>query len=436
MRIAALLIATLFRIVVLATAGFSQNAVAQNAVPQTADKTAHAHGPQSVTVTITLDHNRIVIDLDLALPDGTMHRTHAWVDNGNPELYLSRHLATLLGLSVTCDDHACSSPSPRAIIIGGMSISLASVKEATIPLKPVNAASVMAPGMNAEMNIPSAVLRNFDVLINFPGHELTIAQSGTLKFKGVVARVIVNAENGLIEVPSQIENKKYNLGLDVGSSISFLSGEIVEKLSTVHADWPHMTGAVGPANMWGLDVEPNWKLMRLDRLQYGPLFLTGIPVVSLPQVAASFFEKRAGVATAGLLGTEALLNYRIGLDYAHSTVYFDFGRTSNFPDFDVIGLILRPDDDTGFIILGVADFDAKPSVPGVQAGDHLVAVDGTPVPGSTMGQVWLMLGGLPGQERTLTIERDKKTFTVIAKVQHFLSDATDKDQSRGKSKKK
>ena len=32
------------------------------------------------------------------------------------------------------------------------------------------------------------------------------------------------------------------------------------------------------------------------------------------------------------------MNYRVGLDYAHSTVYFDIGRTINFPDFNVVGI--------------------------------------------------------------------------------------------------
>ncbi len=67
--------------------------------------------------------------------------------------------------------------------------------------------------------------------------------------------------------------------------------------------------------------------------------------------------------TAGLLGAQALLNYRVGIDYAHSTVYFDIGRIVQFPDFDVMGLILRPEDDGRFTILGVADFNGKPSVP-------------------------------------------------------------------------
>lgn len=198
-----------------------------------------------------------------------------------------------------------------------------------------------------------------------------------------------------------------------------------------------MTGAVGPANMWGLDDEPKWKLMRVDRVQYGPLFLANVAVVEFPKDRMDFFSKRAGVATAGLLGSNVLLNYRVGLDYAHSTVYFEFGRMFNFPGFDVIGLILRPEDDGRYTILGVADIDGKASVAtgpeGVQAGDHLVAVGDIPVRGSTMGQVWNILGGTPGQERKLTIERGGKQFSVGGAVQHFLAELP--DEPAGKKKK-
>jgi C-terminal processing protease CtpA/Prc len=125
-----------------------------------------------------------------------------------------------------------------------------------------------------------------------------------------------------------------------------------------------------------------------------------------------------------------LVNYRIGLDYAHSTVYFDIGRMSRFPEFDVIGLVLRPEDDGRFTIIGVADFEGKPSVGGVRAGDELLAVNDIPVPGSTMGQVWALLGGNPGQERRLTIGRAGKTFTVTAKVQHFLGALPEDDTKK------
>jgi len=401
---------------------------------------ALAQGPQkspphgtakSVTVPLALDHNRVIIDVDLTLPDGSARRVRGWVDNGNPELYISRRVATLLGLNVTCGARECWAPPPHEITIGGMRILLAAVKEAKIPLRPVAAAAVMFPGMPAEINIPSTILRDYDVLINFPNREFTIGAPGSLKFDGAKAKVLVNSENGLIQVPSQIDRKKYNLALDLGWCISFLADDLFVEFAATHPNWPPMTGAVGPANMWGLNDEPKWKLMRLDRVQFGPLFLTDVAVVDFPQDRMAFFEQRAGISTAGLIGADVLANYRVGLDYAHSTVYFDIGRLFNFPEFDVIGLTLRPEDDGRFTVLGVAGYDGKPSVAGVQAGDHLVAVDGIPVAGNTMGQVWLMLGGEPGKQRRLTIEREGKEFEVVATVRHFL-DAAEENQDRKK----
>jgi hypothetical protein len=254
----------------------------------------------------------------------------------------------------------------------------------------------------------------------------------------VKSNVIVNGGSGVIQVPSQIENKKYNLGLNLGTSISVLSAELFDKFTSAHPDWPHTTGAVGLANLWGENDEVTRKLMRVERVQFGPLYLTNVVVANYPGNFMVSSWKDAGNAAAGSLGSEALLNYRIGLDYAHSAVYFDIGRLFNSPDFNVIGLILRPEVDGRFTILAVADFDGKPSVPqvqdGVQAGDHLVAVDGIPVQESTMGQVWEMLGGLPGKERRLAMERGGRQFTVVAKVEHFLGETDKDDKPKGKSR--
>jgi hypothetical protein len=402
------------------------------------EKPAPIFEPGLVTVPAAIDHNRIVINADVQLPDGSTQRVHAWVDNGNPDLYLSRRLATLLGLAVSCNgnDQECTAPPPRAIIVGGMVIPLTGAKEAKIPLKPVNAAAVLASGMSVEINLPASVLRHYDVLVDFPGHKFSIGAPGTIQFRGPSGKVQINVESGLIQVPSQIEKGKYNLALDLGSGVSFLSGDVFDKLASAHPDWPHMTGAVGSANLWGRDEELKWKVMRMDRAQYGPLFLANLVVIEFPADAMNLLAKRAGVPTAGLIGSNSLLNYRVGIDYAHSTVYFEFGRNFNFPDFDVIGLTLRPEDDGRFTILGIAEFEGKPAVAqgpdGVQAGDHLVAVDGIPVDGSTMGQVWAMLGGTPGQDRTLTVERGGKQFTVTAKVQHFLAELPDEKENKKK----
>jgi hypothetical protein len=394
--------------------------------------------PNVVTVPATIDHNRVVIEVEVPLPDGSTERVHAWVDNGNPDLCLSRRLATALGLAVACDEHTCTAPPPGAIVIHGMTIPLAGIKQAQIPLKPADAASGVAPGLNAEITIPSTVLRHYDVLVDFPDHKFSIGAPGRVQFRGPGGKVLINGENGLIQVPTQIDKKKYNLALDLGSSISFLSAELFDKFAAAHPDWPHLTGAVGSANMWGAAEEAKWKVMRLDRVQYGPLYLTDLAFVESPQGTMDLFAKRAGVPTIGLLGSQALLNYRVGLDYAHSMVYFEIGRTYTFPDFNVVGLVLRPEEDGRFTILSIADFEGKPSVPGgpdgVQPGDHLLAVDDIPVRGSTMGQVWSMLGGTPAQERKLTVERAGKEFVVVAPVQDFLGEVPDEEQGRKKKK--
>lgn len=372
-----------------------------------------------ITVPAAIDHNRVIINAEISLPNQSSETIRAWVDNGNPDLYISRRVATLLNLPVTCGDQECTSPPPKAITVGGMTIPLSTLKEAKIPLRPVCAATVLAPGMAVEITLPASILRNYDLLIDFPEHRFSLGAPGSIHFQGSSEKVRITP-NGLIQVPSQIENKKYNLALDIGSSISFLSAELFEKIAAAHANWPRMKGAVGPANMWGADAETNWDVMRLARVQFGPLYLTDVPVVAASKPVMDFFEKRAGMPTAGLIASEMLLNYRVGLDYAHSTVYFDIGRMSRFPDFDVVGLVLRPADDGEYTVLSVVEFEGKPSVPAVQAGDHLEAVDGISVRGASMGQVWSMLGGTPGQERKLTIERSGREFVVPANVRHFL----------------
>jgi hypothetical protein len=395
--------------------------------------------PKSVTVPLKLSHNRVIIDVDLRLSDGTTQRVHAWVDNGNPDFWMSRRLA--VG-PFSCDGQLCSAAPPVEMNIGGMTIPLGGKTPGT-GIKEARVSAIdktpIAPGLEAEINVPSTILRNYDLLIDFPDHRFTIAQPGSLKFNGVNTKVIVNPQNGLIQVPSQIARKKYNLGLDVGEPISYLSEELFEKLSATHSDWPQLTGAIGPANVSGSADEPKRKLMHVDRLQYGPLFLTDVAVAEFSKYQLTLFANRGVDPTAGLVGSEALLNYRVGLDYAHSTVYFDIGRLFDAPDFDVVGLILRPEVDGRFTVLGIADFGGKPSVPqgddGIEAGDSLVAVDSIPVRGSTLGQVWSMLGGSLGTERTLTIERAGRQFTIAAQVQHFLGDAPEESHTKKRSKK-
>src|SRR5438445_234543 len=294
---------------------------------------------KAVTVPITLDHNRTIIDVYLTLPDGKTKRVRAWVDNGSAELWMTDDLAKQLGLS----------------------------------------------------------------------------------FKGVSSKLLLDSKNGLIQVPSKIEGQEFNLALDVGASITLLSGEQIAQWHKAEPSWPYMIGGVAAGNMWGSEEEARWPMLRIPSIQFGAATLSDVAAASFPDEELKWFQNRAGVATMGLVGANALLDDRVGIDYAHSTVYMERTNRNSAPDMNVVGLMLRPEADRRYTIIGVADNVGKPPVPEVKVGDVLVGVDGAPATGATMGQVWSLLGGTPGQVRTLTLEREGKRFTVDAPVRRFLA---------------
>jgi hypothetical protein len=267
-------------------------------------------------------------------------------------------------------------------------------------------------------------------LINYPDREFTIAAPGTLKFAGVKSKLLLNADNGLIQIPSKLENKSYNFGLDVGTPVSFLAGDVLAEFERSHPDWPRMTGAVGIANLWGMSDEAHAQLLKTPRLQFGPVVLTDVIFSTLPTDVMEFVQKRAGVQTAGLVGASAVLNYRVGLDYKHETLYLDLRNFYKPRDMDVVGLVLRPELDGRYTIIGVADYNGKSSVPEAQPGDILISSDAARATGATMGQVWSSLEGNPGQVRKLVLDRAGKQIVVNAVVQHFLGSSTEETKKK------
>jgi hypothetical protein len=393
--------------------------------------------PKFVTVPVTLDHNRIVIDVYLPLPDGSSKRVRARVDSGDAELMMSQRIAALFG-PVTCDGQICNAIPPREIVIGaskptvvsgvettimkgdvvtgGLKLSFRDIHSARVPGGVPN--DVMLPGMSPEINLPSTILRENDVVFDYASRQFTIGQPGSVTFKGKSSTAQINPA-GLVQISTQIEGTKYKLALDTGASVSFISSELLSKWHTTHPAWPFMTGAVGAANMFGTPEETERSVLRVPSLQCGTSTLNHVLMASFAPSLLEKFKQRAGVEAVGLLGGDVFRNYRVGIDYAHSTVYLDRASNSASTEISVVGLTLRPEPDGRYTI--VALVGSKPAVPEVKAGDALVGVDGAPVSGATMGQVWSLLGGSPGQRRSLTVEREGKRFTVDATVHSFLT---------------
>ncbi|MGA8429576.1 MAG: hypothetical protein WB729_07120 [Candidatus Sulfotelmatobacter sp.] len=392
------------------------------------------NGSAPITVPMAVDHNQPLIDVVIPRSDGSTTQVKALIDNASPDLWMSRRVAEALGSKIDCDAQICAgtltSQGP-AVYVGEMKIPLWLTSKIKIPAGDAK----IFPGTNIEITLPSTLLQNYDVLIDFPDRRFTLGQPGTIHFAGASSKVQIDRIDGAIQVPSKIENKKYYFILDVAAPISALSATLFEQLSAAHPDWPHMTGAVGPANPGFADAETKLKVIRVNRVQFGSLFLIDLPAKEASDGQSSKFKNISGAEIAGRLGADVLLNYRVGIDYAHSVLYFDIGRMSQFPEFDVIGLTLRPENSGGFTVIGIAEFEGKSSVPDVNIGDRLTAVDEIPVANSTMGQVWSMLGGSPGQERKLTIQRSGKDITVPGTVRHFLAVQPDQDNEKSERPK-
>jgi len=369
---------------------------------------------QSVTLPILLDHNRIIIDVTVASTDGKSKQVRAWVDNGDPGFTITEDLARWLGIP--------SGDKFRAdtTVFGSGNLLYLGKKPVDLSKFPIAEIVPNMTSVGAEMNIPSTVLRNFDVTVDYPHKELTITDQGMTRFRGRKLDAIVNEKNALIQIPGNIDGNVYNLALDLGTPVCFISDDLMPKFKRNHPEWPHMIGAISIANLWGLDGEPHGDLLRIPEINYGGIVFQSVIAASFEKSRFDYFERRAGIQTIGLFGADAFLNFKIGIDYLHSAVYIQ--KITEHPPtrLEVVGIILRPETDDRYTIIGVAEKDGKPSVPGVNVGDVLEEIDGKPVAGLTMGAVWGMLNGIPGLVRILTVERGKERFKVEAKIRWFL----------------
>ena len=192
-----------------------------------------------------------------------------------------------------------------------------------------------------------------------------------------------------------------------------------------------MTGAIGPANMWGSRDEPKWKLMRVDACSTVRSISPMSRWSRFPQGSRWLLRKAMRTATGGgLLGLRSLaeLPRRPRLRALHRLFRHRHGCSTS-PTSMSSASFFAPEDDGRFTILGVADSDGKPSVPGdVQAGDHSrpsMAFPSPARPWDKSGRCW---EATPGKERKLTIERERQAVHGRRQGATFLAESRKADR--------
>jgi hypothetical protein len=384
---------------------------------------------KSVTVPFVLDHNRMLIDAEVQKSDGSWRKVKLWIDTGNPYLFMSQSLARDLGKDLSAKDKSATEISslvvsnPAGIRIGNMDLNLDGVTSRVVfqPFWIFNS-------LHNEANLPSSVLKKYNIIFDYPKKELTIAEPGVTNPRGIASTININNETGILQMDAMIGNDSLSFALDNGASYSFISNEKLSVLTASHPEWPNITGTVGCANMWGWwpaneNLSP---VVRIPEIHWGQTSLKGVGIVGVfkfsPQgpTFGEWYSKKTARPVDGILGPNALKTFRVEIDYTKSKIYFEKTSEVDKQEMDIVGLSVRQLPDSTYQIVGVAKKEERLLVEGVEPEDILISIDEFKVRGHTMGRVVDALRGKPGDIHVLLLDRNGKRIKIAARVKHCL----------------
>jgi hypothetical protein len=371
------------------------------------------------TVPLVIEDDRVFVDAQFVRADGTLRTARLWVDTGNPDFQITEKLARDLGLDLSAppiksEDGFSQTPVKLpGLQIGGVSLDLQSAK----PMVILGQQNIFA-GSQTEGNLPSTILMHYEVVLDIPHRRLSLLQPGT-KAHGRRAACLVQPQTGMIQIEATINGQRYGLALDNGAPYSMISSDAIKTWSTQHPDWPHITGAAGPAIL----LPPRLlraPMMRIPQILWGGIPLNNVAVVGMDPEFVSWYSKKTAAPVAGFLAWNVLQAFRVTIDYKNSAVYFEKQHELDSHDMDTVGLTLARSRSGGYAILAIVQKNGQPTVEGAQPGDKLLKVDGLDATHADLQTIIDALHGKPGSSHVLVLDRKGQTVTVTAKVMRLL----------------
>ena len=373
---------------------------------------AGSANPSSGTAPFIFDANRVYVELAFVRPNGTLHRTLAFVDLGSPSTILSEALFKELQLD---------QKKPLTFNVGHMPVRVDSCDVTSDTWLPFS----VGDNRRVEALLPASVMQKYEVVIDYAHRTLTLAQPGTLKPEGAPLPFRVNEKTGLIAVDVSISGQTYPVTIDNGSAYTWLRKTTVQEWLAVHPDWQRGTGAVGASNMRMADdgIEATGTLVRIPDIKLGSLHLRQIGALAIGPSSTNWdfidwYSQKNPVPVIGWLGGNVLKCFRITIDYPHRMTYWVLQTKLVAHDLDQVGLTLKSKGGEYFVA-AVATQNGKPTVEGVQVGDKLLQIGALHTGTATRGAIFSAMHGKQGEFRTLLLERDTRQFAVQAKVTVF-----------------
>jgi hypothetical protein len=374
-----------------------------------------------VSVPLIVDHGRLLVDGEIRLPDGSWRSLRLWIDSGTGDFIVSDDLASALGSSLS---RRGGGPF-LALRVGGVDLDLSGVRSAS-----ANSPSWLFRATGADANLPATILMKYRATFDFPDRTLSLEPGGNPVPQHAPLPFRVNPHSGIGAVGVRLGGTDLELAIDLGASYSFIDADAVRVVMEGHPEWPRMTGSAGDANMWGwfFPREEAWCVVRPDEFQIedggsGGTIVEGAAFVALPRESmgglGSWYSQKTALPVAGFLGPNAFSAFRLVIDWPEERIFLE--RTGEFAkhDLDTVGIALRPELDGGYSVVAVARRGGQPLVEGLVAGDRLVAVDGSPLAGLTMGGAAALFAGKPGTRHSILAERGGERFVVIAEARRL-----------------
>ena len=323
----------------------------------------------------------------------------------------------------------------------------------TLDLKITGKARVGGAGEGETKEVPIASDVTFDVAgIGITGAMMAIGigkdHFSNMRFAGVIGRPIFknlvvdfDFENQILrlyppdkfsysgsgeELPITIEHGSFPY---INTEVSIDGGDPIETSLVIDTGAGHALSlsveehdgleipekTVSSILGWGANGVIRGRKGRISSLKIGDYLLQDV-ITSFPDQGGMHALKQNGphgqITRHGILGAKVLKRFRVVFDYTNERVIFEPNGSLHDPfRSNTIGLMPKPwgagaeSMEVAFVI------DSSPAqLAGIEVGDHITAINGTPVAEMEVNDIIGLIEQDPGSEMTLTVRRGNDKY--------------------------
>jgi hypothetical protein len=366
---------------------------------------------------MSVEGNAPIISLTFRKSDGSVRTARFIFDSGGGAIILDEELATDIGLkpegaAITDEGQQYKSVEVPVASIGGMPLDLRT-SNAFVHL----GVASFTNRDKVEGLLPGKALEHYQVILDYPRQELSIAAPGSLPHRGERLPCPYIASSVHPRVDASIDGASYGFLLDTGTQITLIRQDILQRWSKEHPDWPHSTGAVGPANE---GADPNLFLLRIPIFQLGSFTVTNVVAASRPDDTYSATSYETPAAIVGALGGNVLSQFRVEIDYPGRDCFLEHSGREQVNDFDTVGLVLDTNPKGQLVVRAVSSTASTVTRQNILPGDIILRIVGSSGTPYTLLEATQALSGVVGERKHLRILRHGRSKSVTVVVSRIL----------------